>query len=220
MNKRKHSTKQRILAEALNLFSVRGFESVTVAEIADAVGIKAPSLYRHYESKQEIFNAILVEMQASYERQAASMQMNGVDAGKDKALFLGSGEDNIIKMSIGLFLYFIHDENVCKFRKMLAIEQYNNKELAAQYAKQYIDFPISYQSAVFGLMVGAGAAITADSQIMALQYYAPVYLYMTLCDCQPEREAEALMVLEQHFRQRSEERRVGKECRSRWSPYH
>src|SRR2546426_5974365 len=23
-----------------------------------------------------------------------------------------------------------------------------------------------------------------------------------------------------HFKQRSEERRVGKECRSRWSPYH
>ena len=25
---------------------------------------------------------------------------------------------------------------------------------------------------------------------------------------------------ETHFRPRSEERRVGKECRSRWSPYH
>ena len=25
---------------------------------------------------------------------------------------------------------------------------------------------------------------------------------------------------EQHVRSRSEERRVGKECRSRWSPYH
>jgi len=201
LKKKKLSTKQRILTEALNLFSVRGFEPVTVAEIANAVGIKAPSLYKHYESKQEIFNAILAEMRTGYERQTASMQMNGVDAEKDKPLFLNNSEDGIIKMSIELFLYFIHDCNVCKFRKMLAIECYNNKKLAAQYAEQYIDFPISYQSAVFGLMVTAGAAITADSHIMALQYYAPVYLYMTLCDCQPEREPEALMVLEQHFRQ-------------------
>src|SRR5687767_16007494 len=28
------------------------------------------------------------------------------------------------------------------------------------------------------------------------------------------------MVLDEHGRIRSEERRVGKECRSRWSPYH
>ena len=183
------------------MFSKKGYEPVTVAEIAKAVGVKAPALYKHFKSKQDIFDAILIEMKSSYERQTASMQMNGVDAEKDRELFQYSSEDNIIKMSIGLFLYFLHDENVCKFRKMLAIEQYNNNELAAQYAEQYIDFPISYQSAVFGLMVGAGAAITADSQIMALQYYAPVYLYMTLCDCQPAREPEALTVLERHFRQ-------------------
>src|SRR3712207_7563133 len=30
----------------------------------------------------------------------------------------------------------------------------------------------------------------------------------------------AVKVLEQHRAGRSEERRVGKECRSRWSPYH
>ena len=180
---------------------MKGYEPVTVAEIADAVGVKAPALYKHYKSKKDIFNAILAEMKSSYKRQTASMQMNGIDAEKDEALFLNSSEDNIIKMSIGLFLYFIHDENVCKFRKMLAIEQFNNRELAAQYAEQYVDFPISYQSAVFGLMSGAGVAVSENSQIMALQYYAPVYLYMTLCDCQPERETEALIVLEQHFRQ-------------------
>src|SRR3712207_9533758 len=33
-------------------------------------------------------------------------------------------------------------------------------------------------------------------------------------------DAESIDWLEQHLQQRSEERRVGKECRSRWSPYH
>jgi len=148
--KRPESTKQRILSEALTLFSIKGYGPVTVAEIADAVGIKAPSLYKHYKSKQDIFNAILVEMKASYERQTASMDMNGIDAEKDKVLYLDSSEDRIVEMSIGLFQYFLHDENERKFRKMLSIERYNNKELAAEYAKQYIDFPISYQFALFG----------------------------------------------------------------------
>jgi hypothetical protein len=84
---------------------------------------------------------------------------------------------------------------------MLTLEQYGNKDLAAVYAKQYVDFPLSYQSALFGLMVDTGITIPENPQIMALQYYAPVYFYLRVCDRQPEREAEAITALEQHFRQ-------------------
>ena len=35
-----------------------------------------------------------------------------------------------------------------------------------------------------------------------------------------ETEAKSLEELTACYAQRSEERRVGKECRSRWSPYH
>ena len=201
MDSEKIPTKQRILSEALTLFSVRGYGPVTVAEIAKAVGIKAPSLYKHYKSKRDIFNAILDEMQASYDRQAASMQMDGRNAEKDQLLYRGCSEDEIVALAVRLFLYFLHDDNERKFRKMLTIEQFNNKELAAVYTKQYMEFPLAYQSAVFGLMVSAGVTIPENAQIMALQYYAPVYLYIRLCDCHPEREADAIQVLEQHFRQ-------------------
>jgi len=201
LDQENQSTKLRILAEALTLFSVKGYEPVTVAEIAKAVGVKAPALYKHYKSKQDIFNAILDEMKASYDRQAAAMQMDGRNAEKDKPLYMDTSENKTVERSMELFLYFLHDDNERKFRKMLAIEQYNNKELAAIYANQYVDFPLSYQSALFGLMASVGVTIPANPQIMALQYYAPVYLYIRLCDCQPEREAEAIQVLEQHFRQ-------------------
>lgn len=45
------TTKEKILKEALNLFAEKGYNAVYVGEIADAVGIKAPSLYKHYKSK-------------------------------------------------------------------------------------------------------------------------------------------------------------------------
>ena len=201
MNPETPSTKQRILSEALTLFSEKGYEPVTVAEIANAVGVKAPALYKHYKRKKDIFDAILTEMKASYDKQAAAMQMDGRDAKKDQSLYMDTSEDQTIERSVALFLYFLHDDHERKFRKMLAIEQYNNKELAAIYAKQYVDFPLSYQSALFGLMVSAGVTIPENPQIMALQYYAPVYLYLRLCDGQPEREAEAIQILRQHFRQ-------------------
>ncbi|MCR4717345.1 MAG: TetR/AcrR family transcriptional regulator, partial [Lachnospiraceae bacterium] len=53
------NTKQRILDEALTLFSEKGYANVFVNDIAERVGIKAPSLYKHYKNKQAIFDAII-----------------------------------------------------------------------------------------------------------------------------------------------------------------
>ena len=55
-------TKRRILTEELKLFSTNGYEAVSVEQIARAVGIKAPSLYKHYKSKRDIFDNIIVSM--------------------------------------------------------------------------------------------------------------------------------------------------------------
>ena len=59
-------TKHKILLEALRLFSKRGYDAVSVEQIASAVGIKAPSLYKHYKSKQEIFDAIFEMISADH----------------------------------------------------------------------------------------------------------------------------------------------------------
>lgn len=64
------NTKERILDEALTLFAEKGYTAVYVGDIAAAVGIKAPSLYKHYKSKRDIFQAILDRMQESYNAQA------------------------------------------------------------------------------------------------------------------------------------------------------
>ena len=51
---KQEDTKKKILDKALELFAAQGYNSVSVGEIAQAVGIKAPSLYNHYPSKQAI----------------------------------------------------------------------------------------------------------------------------------------------------------------------
>lgn len=43
------TTKERILDEALTLFSQNGYDGTSVDHIAERVGIKAPSLYKHYK---------------------------------------------------------------------------------------------------------------------------------------------------------------------------
>ena len=48
---KQEDTKQKIIEKALELFSVHGYDAVSVGDIAKAVGIKAPSLYNHFQSK-------------------------------------------------------------------------------------------------------------------------------------------------------------------------
>ena len=53
------NTKQRILEEAMKLFSIQGFDAVSIRTIADAVGVGNSALYKHFSSKQEILEAIV-----------------------------------------------------------------------------------------------------------------------------------------------------------------
>lgn len=195
------NTKKRILDEALTLFSEKGYANVYVAEIADAVGIKAPSLYKHYKSKQDIFNAILDEMRGNYDRHAAMLNMNGNNASVDAEVFAAVSEDGLVEMGMSLFRFFLHDGYTQKFRKMLTIEQFHNPELAELFTKQYIDDSLKYQSAMFAILCENKVLKGDNPQIMALQFHAPIYMLLTMCDREPERETELSLVLEQHIRQ-------------------
>ena len=76
-------TKKKILDVALDLFSKKGYGNVYVGQIAEGVGIKAPSLYKHYKSKQDIFEAILEEMRNRYNKEVSFLSFNGSDAQAD-----------------------------------------------------------------------------------------------------------------------------------------
>jgi AcrR family transcriptional regulator len=49
----------QIRAAARDLFATRGYEATSMADIAAAVGIRGPSLYKHVASKQELLAAII-----------------------------------------------------------------------------------------------------------------------------------------------------------------
>jgi AcrR family transcriptional regulator len=52
-------TKNRILDTSITLFAERGFEACTMRDIAAAVGIKAPAIYNHYPSKDDVLAAAM-----------------------------------------------------------------------------------------------------------------------------------------------------------------
>ncbi len=48
------STRERVLQAAVGMFAERGFESCTMRDLAATAGVKAPALYNHFSSKEEI----------------------------------------------------------------------------------------------------------------------------------------------------------------------
>ncbi|MDT5323548.1 MAG: hypothetical protein QOF25_700 [Mycobacterium sp.] len=53
------STRGRILLEASALFAQRGYFGTSTRDIADAVQIRQPSLFHHFEAKHEIFRTLV-----------------------------------------------------------------------------------------------------------------------------------------------------------------
>ena len=60
-------TKERILAAALELFSQNGYAGTNIRELSAALGLVKSGVYKHFESKEAIWNALLDEMVAYYD---------------------------------------------------------------------------------------------------------------------------------------------------------
>ena len=195
---RQDDTKQKILREALRLFSTHGYDAVGVGQIAEAVGIRASSLYNHYPSKQAIFDAIVENTAAEYDRGTARISIHVGDAARDEAGFCAVDADALVEKVRQIFLYSLHDETVSRFRRMMTIEQFRSPELAALYSERYVERLLRYHAGIFRALIAAGEICAEDPDALALQYVAPVLTLIGLCDRQPEREQECLEKLQKH----------------------
>ncbi len=60
------TTKDRIAACALRLFSAHGYDGVGVQELCEAAGITKPSLYHHFGNKEGLLSAVFEERFAPF----------------------------------------------------------------------------------------------------------------------------------------------------------
>lgn len=197
---KQEDTKQRILDKALELFSTQGYDSVSVGEIAKAVGIKAPSLYNHFPSKQAIFDAILESTAAQYEADTDRIYIHVQNAAQDIPAFTEITAGALFEKLRQIFEYSLHNETISRFRRMMTIEQFRSPELAALYSKRYVERVLDYHAGIFRALIAAGEITAEDPDTLAMLYVSPVLTLIGICDRQPERESECLEKLQNHVR--------------------
>jgi AcrR family transcriptional regulator len=76
---RKAETRERLLVAAARVFAERGFQAASVDEVAQAAGFTKGAVYAHFESKEELFLAMLDARFAEQLEQARSVFANHAD---------------------------------------------------------------------------------------------------------------------------------------------
>lgn len=197
----KRNTKELILLKALNLFADKGYEGVSVRDIAAEVGIRQSSLYKHFGSKQDIFDTLVETMKNRFPQASASFQLPDGTMQEMAREYATRGTEFLKKTSAEIFRFYLKDPYASQFRKMLSIEKYRNPEIDSIYRGIYMESTVSYQTALFEEMMAQGLIRQADASIIALQFFAPIFLLLHQYDGIPEQEAEALATLERHIEQ-------------------
>lgn len=83
---------------------------------------------------------------------------------------------------------------------MMTLEQFRSPELVELYSRRYVDRMIDYHADIFRTLISLGILRAEDPDTLALQYVSPVITLLSVCDRQPEREAECLEKLDAHVR--------------------
>lgn len=180
------TTRQRILTEAVKLFSAEGYEAVSVDRIAKAVGIKAPSLYKHYKNKRDIFDSILRVMEQRDGENAIACSVPEGTAEEMPEAYKQTSLEKLCTFSRLQFRYWTEDEFASSFRKMLTVEQYRSKEMNGLYHQYLGAGPLKYVADLLG------------SEAEALSFYGPMHLLYSVYD-DAEDKASVLSLLDAHL---------------------
>lgn len=191
------TTKEKIIYESLRLFSQKGYDGVSMREIAAAVGIKGASIYNHFKGKEEIFSTIFDEMKVRFENAAISMNVPVEENDDTVNAYLNIDEAELFKIAEGLLCFFCKDEFTVMFRKLLMSEQYKSSLAATMLKQYYLDAPILFQTQLFEKMQTQGKFKEFDAGIMALHFYSPIYYILEKNDLGVSYE-ECVQTLKDH----------------------
>ncbi len=181
-------TKENILHTALRLFARDGFEAASVSDIAGELGITKGALYRHYKNKQDIFDSIVERMCQIDAERAKEFEVPEETFDRLPAPYRNTDMDKITAFIEAQFHFLTGDEFACNFRKMLILEQYRNPEIAELYQKCLVSGPISYIEDLFREMMERGIWDKNDPKQLALEFYAPFYLLLSISDTAPDKK--------------------------------
>ncbi|MBR6090508.1 MAG: TetR/AcrR family transcriptional regulator, partial [Anaerolineaceae bacterium] len=176
-------TKERILTAALKMFSQNGYAGTNIRELTASLGLGKSSMYRHFESKEEIWDSLLDEMSAYYAEHFGS---------PENLPPVPDSLEELVTMTMQMVRLTINDEKIVLTRKLLSIEQFRDERARKLATKHFLTGLTEMFTTIFSGMMEKGLLIPDDPAMLAFAYTAPISSLIHLCDREPEKTADAL----------------------------
>ena len=186
-------TKEMILSAALDMFSQNGYAGANIRELSLSLGLVKSGVYKHFESKEAIWNALLDRMIAYYGEHFGSAEHLPP---------VPDSLEDFVSMTMRMVNLTIHDEQIVKTRKVLTLEQYRDERARDLATKHFLTGLTDMFTVLFTGMMEKGLLRKDDPKMLAFAYTAPISALIHLCDREPEKTEEALAQVEafsRHF---------------------
>ena len=186
-----NDTKERILEAALEMFSQNGYTGTNIRELSASLGLVKSGVYKHYESKEAIWNALLDQMIAYY----------GEHFGSPEHLPpVPDSLDELTQLTMRMVNITVHDEKIIMTRKVLTLEQYRDVRARELATKHFLTGLTEMFTRIFTGMMEKGLLRKDDPKLFAFAYTAPISALIHLCDREPEKTEEAIVRVEMFSR--------------------
>lgn len=170
------NTKERILHEALCLFSNNGYEAVSMRDIGAAVGIRESSIYKHYPGKKAILDAIVTRSMEEIDHMIVSLNVPYPNMNESVSRYIDMEVEEIAALCTKMLIEQRDNEMVSKFRQLLTIEQYRNEELRKIYVEVFMERQLQYNEKVFEYLMQLDLLKGQSPKMMALEFFSPFFM--------------------------------------------
>ena len=169
-------TKERILNVAIDLFAIRGFDAVSLREIADAAGVRKATLYYYFTTKDEILEKILEYVLESWDQSKVGKWSDSADA---EAQIVAMGLDGFMAMASGISGSWLENPHMEKIMRIAFIELYHNDQIRKFMLEFFGDGPKFFEAS-FAILVKHQLIKPADPKVLTDEYMS--FYMMALVD--------------------------------------
>lgn len=186
----KKPTKEKIFDVSVELFAQKGFNAVSVREIARKVGIRESSIYNHYKNKEAILEAIM-----DYFKNELSQ--GGLSVNDAEAL-IEQGPEIFFELGAKMYIEQINTPQMEKIWRLVSIETYHNDKIREFFKKEILEEPINVWENTFQTMIEKKMIKPLNPRTLAYEYYSfAIFLFFEYFVLEYDKDFETYMDLTQ-----------------------
>ncbi len=175
------TTKNRILDEALIMFAENGYKGTNLRDLAAKLGLSKSALYKHYKSKEDIWNRLLDRMEGYYAQHFGS---------ETNLPPQPTSCEELLSITIDMLRFTVNDPKIILTRKLLLTEQFHDERVKKLATKHFLEGTQKIFARIFEKMMSDRLLKKSDPEILSFIYTAPLTSLVHLCDREPQKQEQ------------------------------